>query len=582
MRVGIVGMALAIIVSFGVSFGASFGCGRLKPAADAAAPVAIPDADARAPTDTADGPDDPGIDTADATPEVETDTAVPRTGRPLPVDVHAPVRILGADAALIRSGKDACTYQTPASGDGHRWCAFTLGTAVGGLADLWAIDVTRAATGDVAPCDGTDAGCVHLTDKLVTRSVAFFEGDTLFYSTDSVALPGADFLGRIFAWRPGWSGGRQISSDAGFTCIGNVHSAAAACLDDPDGAPAKRDSANVRAGYLLGETGGLLPVFGRYPLRNDNDTAWLAKLSPDGSLFVLSDADTIGAKESLRLAPTGQIGQTAPTLALDDVAYWQISNDGLKIYFLRGSAQRASLYVADFPSGANVTLIESGILSFALIGDLPTDQGVELEKDHPPGGTIELLANRAVTAPKAIFTHDDFLNGAVVSPDLRYTTWLNDPFEGVVFRNSDLSSCAIEDSPVFDPSYLDGAGLMFWEQLSPDSNTSMQLRDAYFAGPETCRDKQRFARHVELVAPIGDRGVVFTDELEPKAKRATLKYIAATADRAALDPAGPVRVHENVTAPIILVGENPPLLVYAAAGDSPATTGFFVFGPVPF
>ena len=40
------------------------------------------------------------------------------------------------------------------------------------------------------------------------------------------------------------------------------------------------------------------PTFGRYPLRNDDDTAWQAKLSPDGSMFVLSDADTIGAKQT--------------------------------------------------------------------------------------------------------------------------------------------------------------------------------------------------------------------------------------------------------------------------------------------
>ena len=96
------------------------------------------------------------------------------------------------------------------------------------------------------------------------------------------------------------------------------------------------------------------------------------------------------------------------------------------------------MYVADFPSGANPTLIETGINGYLLIGDRPGDQAVELRKDHPPGGTIELLSDRNMPGPKTIFTYDDFLNGAVVSPDLRYTTWLNDPFLGVVFRNGDL------------------------------------------------------------------------------------------------------------------------------------------------
>ena len=96
------------------------------------------------------------------------------------------------------SGKSACTHQTPASGDGHRWCAVTIGRAIAGLGSLWVIDVTRAATGDVPRCDGTDAGCLHLTDKVFTHSATFFEGDTLIYGTDSVAEGNADFLGRFF------------------------------------------------------------------------------------------------------------------------------------------------------------------------------------------------------------------------------------------------------------------------------------------------------------------------------------------------------------------------------------------------
>jgi hypothetical protein len=585
MRFGLGGVALATFVSLA--------CGRLKPAASDAGSTAPP-ADAAPPA--TDAPPTGAPPAADATPPLDAtpsaddaippDPSVPRTGRALPSGIHPPVRFADGTALLMGNGRDACTHQTPPSGDGHRWCAFTVGAAVNGVADLWVVDVTRTAAGDAPPCDGTNDGCIHLTNRVVTRSATFFEGDTLIFGTDSVAGASNDFLGRLNAWRPGWSAGRQITSNAGFTCIGNLHSAAAACLDDPAGDPSQRDSANVRAGYLDSEAGGALPTLGRYPLRNGNDVAWQADLSPDGTVFVLSDADTIGAVQTLRVAPTNTIGQAAPTLAINDLFSWQISNDGLKIYFLRGAWQKPDFYVADFPSGANARLIETAVKAFKLLGDRPTDQAIEIVKILPTGGAIELLVDRAVAAPKTIFTFTDVLNGAAVSPDLRYTTWLNEDFRGIVFRNSDLAGCTVGQGgsdEVYEPAYLDGAGLMFWKERAA-GNRNSDLRDAFFAAPETCTMKTRYAQSVDRVAPIGDRGLVFTDELDSKS-RATLKYVAVTPDGSTLDPAGAVRVQENVLAPLVLVdgfaGDNPPLIVYATKGATPETSGLFVFGPVP-
>jgi hypothetical protein len=577
MRIGPGGLALAAVLSLA--------CGRLKPAArdgatltnepDASAPTVDAAPDAPAPGDT--GPDD-------ATPgePVPDPTAVPPTGRALPADVRAPVRIADARALLVGNGPDACTNQSPPSGNGDRWCAFTFATTGSLVAELWVLDVTRAAKGDFPACDGTDAGCLRLTTKASLRFVTSFEGDTLFYGTDSTAPVGQDFLGRLFAWRPGWSTGRQVSSDAGFTCIGNTRSAAAACLDDPAGDPKARDSANVRAGYLTDETGGPLPAFGRYPLRNDNYTAWQADFSPDGSVFVLSDADSIGAKQTLRLSPTSQIGQAPPTLAINDAFNWHISNDGQHIYFFRGADQQPDLYVADFPSGANVTLVDTTIKRITLIGSRPVDQAVEIQKIRPIGGTIELLTGPGA-ALKTLFSYDDFLNGAILSPDLRYTTWLNDNFQAVVFRNSDLAPCAINAGTkleVYKPTYLASASLMFWMQPRADIPNS-DFWDAFFAAPELCAQKTRFARNVDPVIPIGDRGLVLIDELDTT-KHGTLKYVAVTPDLTSLDPAGPVRVHEHVGVPLVLVGDDPPLLVYPATGATPETSGLYVFGPVPF
>jgi hypothetical protein len=191
-----------------------------------------------------------------------------------------------------------------------------------------------------------------------------------------------------------------------------------------------------------------------------------------------------------------------------------------------------------------------------------------------------------MVAPKTIFTHDDFLNGAVLSPDLRFTTWLNDPFQGVVYRNADLATCAINgpnDPSISGISYLAHSGLMFWKQFSPGEQSR---RDAFFAPPENCAQQTRFAHHVDLVAPIDDRGLVFTDEVRDDAPGTTLKYVAVAPDGVTLDPAGAVRVQENVMGPVVFVGATPPLLVYSAQEGS--NTGgadanrLFVFGPVPF
>ncbi len=565
---------------------ATLACGRLKSSSDDAGDAAAStDADAHAtPTDASPEAADAPPETADASPEAadaspEAEPIDP--GRALPANVHPAVRFFDASAILVGNDVSSCTHEIPASGDGDRWCGFIVGAGPSGVAALWVVDVTRVATGDVPACDGTDPSCLRLSDKVDTRGAAFFDGDTLIYGTDNTAPPGQDFLGPLFAWRPGWSVGRQISSTSGVGCSGNTHSAAVACLDDPSGSPAKRDSVNVSAGYLLDQTGGPLPSFGRWPLRNDANTSWQAGFSPDGSVFVLADADTIGAPRTLRLSPTSEVGTATPAATLEDVLAWQVSNDGQKIYFSRTSSTSRDLYVADFPTGANTQLVENDVPAFALLGDTPTDQAITIQKgDDDTGGVVEFAPNRSVPL-KVLFHYTGVLNGAVVSPDLRYTTWLDDGFFGTVFRNADLASCAIDDgaSPVSNPSYLASAGLMFWKSEAPGANSS--LLDGFFAPPDQCHAKQQFATHVDLIKPLGDHGVVFSDGLDDTS-RTTLKYIAVSADGATLDPRGAFRVRGGVPRPVVFVGADPPLLVFASRGATADDSGLYVFGPVTF
>jgi hypothetical protein len=538
--------------------------------------------DASVAVDVTPAPDASALDSIDVAVD-DLSGPPPRTGQPLPADVAAPVRILDETAILLGNGKSACTHQTPASADGHRWCAFSFG-ALNGLRDLWVIDVTRALAGDVPACDGTSPGCLQLTTRMAAESASFFQGDTLIYHTDPVSAPGEEFLGPIFAWRPGWTKGRQISSGRGFTCIGNANAAVAACLDDPVGDPAKRDGADVRMGDLVDPDGGPLTSLGSWPLRNDNDQAWKADFSPDGSRFILSSAPAIGQPQALRVWTTAAaVPDVPPAPVIDDVAYWTVSNDGQKIYFWRGLPPKATLTIADFPAGGGEQIIDSDMLAYTLLGDRPADQALLYRKKLGSGGSVALLRDRSTTTAKTLLTYDDVFDGLAVSTDLSHTVWLDADFNGVVVRNDDLVTCTINlgaDPSVHDPAFLAGAGLVFWKEHVGGDGSRL---DAFLAPPDRCRDKQRFAQDIDFFTPIGDVGLVLGDERDRFSGLSTLKYVAHAPGAVALDPASAVRVQEGVKAPVVFAGApflggGGPLMVYQAEGATSAATGWFVFG----
>jgi hypothetical protein len=453
--------------------------------------------------------------------------------------------------------------------------------------DLWVIDITRAVTGDVPVCDGTSTGCLRLTTRMAATTATFFEGDTLIYHSDPVSGVNEEFLGPIYAWRPGWATGRQISSGRGVTCIGNARSSFAACLDDPVGDPVKRDGAHLRMGELADAQGDLLAPLGAWPIRNDNDQAWKADFSPDGAHFVLSSAPAIGAPQALQVWSTAtSLPATPPAPIIQDVAYWNVSNDGQKVYFYRGLPPTAQLYVADFPGGGGEQLIDTNILEYLLLGARPEDQGVVYRKKRTGGGTVALLSDRSTTTAKTILSYDGIFDGATVSADLSHTVWLDFDFDGVVVKNDDLATCNLNmgtELSVRDPAFCDDAGLVFWKQFTTAGSSR---KDAFLAAPDQCRAKQRFAQDIDFFVPIGNGGLVLGDELDKDSGLSTLKYIARVAGQAALDPLGAVRVQEGVKAPAVFVstgvlGASAPLLVYKAVGASPDATGWFVFGPVP-
>jgi hypothetical protein len=240
--------------------------------------------------------------------------------------------------------------------------------------------------------------------------------------------------------------------------------------------------------------------------------------------------------------------------------------------------------MADFPTGAGVVLLQSKIRHYAQVGDAPEDKALVLLRDvGAAGSSFQLLRDR--TSPSdllTLFTYKGVLNGALVSRDLRFTAWADDAFRAELIRNDDLTACSLNtgvEPAVYFPEFLDNAALMFWRQASQEAPAR---QDGFFAPPDRCRDKQRFAQGLEFYLPVGSRGLLFGDEYDETTNAITLKYAALSQNGSQWPSAGAVRIREQVQLPITVIGSNPMLLVFRAASDETGAEGTYVFGPVPF
>ena len=115
---------------------------------------------------------------------------------------------------------------------------------------------------------------------------------------------------------------------------------------------------------------------GPWPFRNDESSAWQVDFSPDGEVLALSSPETVGGIESLRVVATRDVGLKAAQEVVRDIRFWTIANDGQKIYFVRREQGAANLYMADFPTGAGVVLIQSNVRHFSQVGEAAEDKAL--------------------------------------------------------------------------------------------------------------------------------------------------------------------------------------------------------------
>ncbi len=511
-------------------------------------------------------------------------------GLSLPTGVAPPRRLLDGTATLTGAGRTACSHAEPASGDGHRWCAFRLPGAAAGSTELWVMDVSAAAGGAALTCNGQDPACVRLTKTLWAPYGNDFEGDTLIFYADAPEglTPSQPFVGPVYAWRPGWLAPRTLASQA-TVCGGNVAAPVAVCLDAPRGDPSNPQDVVLRVGFLADVAGPPLAALpGRWPLRGDGTVAWQLGFAPDGQTFAISvpEAATPLSQSLFAISVRDVSKGLSPTKIVSDVQPWTIANDGKKVFFFRGPKASASLLSADFPTGGHELVLATNVVDFLPIGRGVADTALLLRvKSNAGGHAFQLLRDREHPATAlTVFQNQGALEGILVSPDLRYTAWVDPSFRARSIRVSDLATCALNPAPAPEASelsFLDDAGALLWSEPRPGFGGA---RDGLFASPDSCAPRTRYARSLGFLSIVGSRGIVFGDARDDNARTVTLKIAPAPLGDVAA--AGGFRVHANVTAPVTLVNDAtaPGSLhvIFRAEVAGAKDSGLYLFGPIPF
>ena len=576
----------------GSSIDARDGIGATTPDGGRTEAVPMP---APSPADAADwaGEDGPtgSVDVRPPPP----DFPPPPVASPLP-DGPKPQRLLGSNDRLAGYGPGACSEPDPSAVGAHRWCAFyrTLTAADATRStELWVINLTKAAAGNVPACDGSSADCIRLTTTLWTSLPLFgpghpydhrFSGETLIFYAGSTSVGQEIHKGPVSAWRPGWTQARPLTSSSGVMCFAHASKPLVHCMDGFAGEPMRLDSFEIFAGAVAQSPSAPLLSLGRIrPFLTDGTPAWQARFSPDGETFAISSPDPDPAVETLRVVSTKDLGKVPPREILRGATDWFIAHDSRRIYFTRrDTAESTGLYAADFPSGAAEVKLAADLREYIVPGEGAVDQGIAFRTRV----TDELTAfrylrdSRSPATAVTVFSHEDILEDMHMSPDLRYTGWLDANFNARVVRHADLSSCDLNINPggsAFEPLFLGSGGLVFWNEDEPGGTR----RDGFFARPDDCRVQARFATGVFLYTPLADRGLVYTDERDPYS-RGSLKYAAARKTGADWELVTPVRVKDHVDeGDFTLIGSPPSLVIFRTSGPDEANPGVWVFGPVP-
>jgi hypothetical protein len=499
---------------------------------------------------------------------------------------------------LAGAGETSCTNQATPSANGDRWCAFRRPGTAPKSTELWVVNVSKAIAGSPAPCDGTSADCLRLTETLWTEEPILgprqwlahrFDGDTLLFHADALSAPDQPYTGPIYAWRPGWTKARRLASKA-YACYGHATLPLALCVDDVAYEGAVPLEFDLRAGDLSDPNGDSLPVIerARYS-RADRQQGPRLGFSDDGQYLIYTSARTADSPTpDLRLVRMA-VAPPQPMDLLPDAVQWELSVDQTKIFFLSGfKDDKGTLAVADFPSGANVRT-GGRTDRYLVLGD---HEGHDLGVGFFVEGEGRFLSEyRAIPDRDAfsdsvlVFRYSRPLEDFHLSRNGRYTGFamadFTEGFNGYLVHSDGTGRCILNSEqgrPAFEYYFLDSDGLVFWAEESPDSS---DYQDGWFGRPEGCKDKRLFAQHLAFSIPIHDDGLLFGENLQLQNDTFTLAY-AAIAHGTDWPAGGAARIHDRVAYPVSLLAPSLTHVVFAVIADNEQDSGLFVFGPLPF
>jgi hypothetical protein len=576
-------LALASVGFAALGFGA-LGCGSGHPRADAdadgAGDVGAGDAD-----EAGDGGGGADADTAEAIPKA-------------PPAAWAGSRlVVPGPATLVGRGQDSCTNAPAPVGD--RWCAFAR--PAGESTELWVIDVTKAAAGAVIICDGADASCFRLTSRLHKSREngvgdSGFNGDTLIYGEDRFPGLGSGFFtGVLWAWRPGWTAGRALTSDLGLYCVGQARSDAALCFENRIGDAMVQDvTVDLHAGNVSSVDASGLPKLDTLLVAATTDAPGAPvqsqfDLSPDGAYVAWSTRTATDPVETLHAYRLG--AKSEPLVVAKDVSHWAISPDGAAWYWLAGynhdvaGAPAGTLQAASFPDGTAATTLATAVGDYAPMGAASLWLRADVVAQV---GTLRWMADRL--APTAATTVDTkvlavldhgpdgsrFLYAKTFTP-VRPEPYTTNPAFDLVdlyIGAAGGAPCAVAETPEAVHATIFPAGdVVVWDRYDA---TTGEVRG--FATTVSSCTSAPFAKRLANLLPAGDAGYLYLDDADKEANEATLRY-AGIVNGALVAGTQPIQTRARpVFAPL-----QPALaaVAYTVQADSPADGLYVSAVPAP-
>jgi hypothetical protein len=504
--------------------------------------------------------------------------------------------VLGGESIqLIGSGPDTCTNQVPATAD--RWCGFVKPASTLGNFELWVINISKVAANVTVKCDTTDQNCLRLSTGLYSDPtngfrIHGFDGDTLDYS-EVPTLSANAFIGKVSVWRPGWTGGRVLTSNTGVVCNGSAVSNAAICIENPVTDSAGNTTAELHAGTLDAQSGGTLPLIDSLFVFGAADAAgvqkWSASLTPDGASVAWSTRVLPTDTENLKIQKL--VTGSSPVPVATDVSQWAVTSDSSAWLWLKGynydqsGAPSGTLQSATFPGGGGAKTLATGVGDFNQAGTKGVLYRTQVAANS---GTLILQADRDSLAAGTMIDQGVFFvfevtkdgktmsyTKTVQSLDLGTTTV---PIFDLYVAFGGAKSCALTTTPTafLAPNFLSAGDIAAWGNLNKQTG---EVAGEYTT-ISNCATR-KFAADVFSWTPIADEGFVYLDTLspDPSLNEATLRY--GKVSGGLLPPTGtPIQTRAALNFATLLPSIS--AVVYTVATGTTGADGLYVNATLPF